>query len=682
MSKKKGYFNEYNIHMGTYSYLPLVSGLLRSFAETEEAIKHNYEFMPFIYEMSDPAAIKAQYVEKPDIAAFSSMMWNERLNYCIAQWVKDQYPNCLIVFGGPNVPMPPQHDIEEWMNAHRFVDVAVRAEGEQAFRDILLRHIESDDFSNIPGVAFRKRDGSVSFCDTQRPHKRDLSENPSPYLEGMYDYLVAQQSENHMWQAIIETNRGCPFPCTFCYWGRGGLSRKYKYHDMERVFAEIDWMGKNKIPYVFNADSNFGMNSRDAEIAEFIVNTKRKYGFPDKFRTCFGKNTDDKIFKIGALFHANNLEKGITLARQSNDPKVLENIRRNNISMETYVNLQKRFNDQNIPVYGELILGLPGETVESWKRGVDELLEAGTKNQIYMYMCQVLTNTEMAEKPYREKFGLVTRRIPLAEIHGSDRPADWVTEYEEIIVQTNSMSMQEWRDLVRFNSTLMLLHSLKVAYYLMIFILVRYNKKMSAFLSFISDRKFTSVPADSSIAAELDFHDSITDRIINKNQHRGTVLENYGNFYWDVEEVGFLRLTQEDRLGKDNVLNKQLYADLKSIVIEFLQKEGFTLDTVQMRQIEEVMGYQSARIPSQSQLKQSGAEYQSYLFHWNLPEYFEKKFSTQEVPLVEKKQILIVERLNYQQNTKDYGRQTILWGRKSGTMLNKVTWNDADSHAP
>ena len=62
-------------------------------------------------------------------------------------------------------------------------------------------------------------------------------------------------------------------------------------------------------------------------------------------------NTNDYDLK-------NKLEKGITLSRQSNDKEVLKIIKRGNIKMSTYVNLQKRFNEARIPVYSELILGL------------------------------------------------------------------------------------------------------------------------------------------------------------------------------------------------------------------------------------------------------------------------------------------------------------------------------------
>ena len=671
--KKTVYFNEYNVRMGEFSYLPLVSGLLRAYAETFQEIRKSYRFMPFVYEMAEPDKILAEYGAPPDLAAFSSVSWNEQLNYHIAQTIKVHHPNCLIVFGGPNVPMPPQHDISDWMAAHPFVDVAVRAEGEEPFAEILMRFRYGRDFHDIPGVAYRRSDGNISFCAQQREFKRNLSEYPSPYLEGLYDNLLARQEPGkQQWQAIVETNRGCPFPCTFCYWGRGGLSRKYKYHDMERVFAEVEWMGKNEIKYVFNADSNFGMNRRDGEIADFIVATKKRYGFPEKFRTCFGKNTDEKIFQIGALLHSNELEKGITLARQSNDETTLKNIRRQNIKMSTYVNLQKLFNDKNIPVYGELILGLPGETVNSWMRGVDELLEAGTRNQLFVYPCQVFANTEMAESDYMKKFQIQTRRIKLAEIHGTARPVDWVTEYEDIVISTYSMTVDDWRRMLRFSYVLMLFHSLKLAYHLMIYLLDDYGIKMSEFLDYVSDRKFKAqAPL---IRAELAFYDSVIDRMLDDGEHRGTVFPEYADFYWDVEEASFLRLTQHHERG----WNADLYEQLKEIVVNFLHQAGSDVSPGENDlKLTEVMLYAQCRLPSQSQLGFGDAWREQRMFSFNVPEYFANRFSTNPVPLQKKPQVMSLDYSNYDNDKRKFARETILWGRKSGTMLVQHSYRDA-----
>lgn len=72
--KNKLYFNEYNVRMGGFSYLPLVSGLLRSYAETFPEIREGYEFMTFIYAMDVPSRILEQYTEPPAVACFSSMI--------------------------------------------------------------------------------------------------------------------------------------------------------------------------------------------------------------------------------------------------------------------------------------------------------------------------------------------------------------------------------------------------------------------------------------------------------------------------------------------------------------------------------------------------------------------------------------------------------------------------------
>lgn len=678
--KKRIYFNEYNVRMGNFSYLPLVSGLLRSYAETFPEVRKNYEFMPFIYDMDVPSRILEQYTEAPDIACFSSVMWNEQLNYHIASQVKKQWPNCLIIFGGPNVPMPPQHSVVDWMAAHPYVDLAVRAEGEEAFVEILKANIESggaldwnntkfNRFGGIAGVAWRRKitpllnDYDIQFCDGQRDFKRSMDEYPSPYLEGLYDYLLEWGGrEGRQFQAIIETNRGCPFPCTFCYWGKGGLSRKFRYKDMDRVFAEIDWMGRNRIKYVFNADSNFGMNDRDHEIADFIVSTKKKYGAPEKFRTCFGKNTDEKIFKIGALFHANQLEKGITLARQSNDVETLKNIRRNNIKMSTYVNLQRQFNDLEIPVYCELILGLPGETRETWRKGVDELLEAGTKNQLFIYLCQVFANTEMAEDEYRKNYGIQTRRIKLAEIHGQERPLDFIQEFEDIVMATNSMPFKDWVESLRFSYVLMLFHSLKIAYYPMIYMLDKWGLKMSEFIAFVAEEKFSLQKAPM-MALELDFYKSLIQRMIVDGDHRGTIMPEYGDLYWDVEETSFLRVTQN---------TNQFYVELLDIIFEFLDQKNINYKN-DLDQLLQSLLYQKLRIPQQPNDKEN--KDREVEFDWNFPLYFEKRFSSDSRLLVDQKQWMKIEPESFE-DLKDFAKRSILWGRKSGTLLVRYAFGD------
>ncbi len=560
MPNKAVYFNEYNIRMGSLSYLPLVSGLLRAHAETSEVVRHEYTFEPFFYANDAPQAILDRY-DDPSVAAFSSFMWNERLNHVVAKEVKQRWPECLIVFGGPQVP----HHPTPYMEEHPWVDVCVRAEGEVAFTEVLERFVETMDFSGIPGVTWLDGENPE-----ERPFSRDLDAFPSPYLEGLFDELVTQD----IFQAIIETNRGCPFHCTFCYWGRGGLSRKYKYFGLERVYRELEWCAKHEIKYIFNADSNFGMNKRDTEIADYLVDLKRRTGFPDKFRTCYGKNTDKKIFAIGSLFHRHKLEKGITLARQSNDKQVLKNIKRGNISMDTYTNLQQRFNQEDIPIYSELILGLPGETVETWERGIDDLLRAGLKNQLFIYFCQVYPNTDLGDPAYQNKFGIQTKRLPLNEIHGTVHDASWVTEYEEIVVGTSAMTTSEWRDMAVLSWMTMLLHSLKLGYFVMEWMF----DKGVPHIDLI--KCFASGPGNGPIAREVDIFRGHADDML-AGHGRGCVIPDCGDIYWDVEEASFIRCMRDP---------DAFYADMLKIL--FIPKDIFNASMT------DIVRYQQSRIPT------------------------------------------------------------------------------------
>lgn len=648
---RKIYFNEFNLRMGKMCYLPLVSGLLRAYAETSGQIKANYQFMPFLYHVDSPANILAKY-DAPDVAAFSVCMWNEQLNLSVAAKVKRRWPDCLIVFGGPQVP----HHPADYFAQYPFIDVTVRAEGEEAFADVLRRNLESNDFSGLPAVSFRDRHtGKVTINELERPFAREIDMYPSPYLEGLYDDLIGAQGETLQFQAIIETNRGCPFLCTYCYWGRGGLTRKYRYHDMDRVFAEIDWCGRNKIRYVFNADSNFGMHPRDKEISEFIVETKKKYGFPEKFRTCFGKNTDDKIFEIGSLFHKHELEKGITLARQSNDEQTLKNIKRSNIKMSTYRNLQARFNNEDIPIYSELILGLPGETVESWKQGIDELLEAGLKNQLFIYLCQVYPNTEMADPEYQKKYGIRTKRIELNEIHGSVRDQSWVTEYEDIVIGSASMSIECWPRMVIFSWITMVLHSMKIGFFLLIYLLDRYNVRPSGLIAYIAEDRMPAATGRV-LRAELAEYNHLLDEMLGRGAGRGTVMPGYGDIYWDVEESSFLRIAEN---------LDQFYAEFYDIVAAFLDEQGIAFDA---EELSDAVRYQRARVPARF----PPSEVQ-YTFPSNMPEYFASRFTSSPVALVPGGQVLHLHPRDFGGDRERFARETILWGRKSGTMLVKAT---------
>lgn len=651
--KKRIYFNEYNVLLEDTTYLPLVSGLLHAHALLSPIIRDNCQFLPYFFHLDSPSNILEHY-ENPYVAAFSISMWNEQLSLRIAREVKTLFPDCVIVVGGAQVP----HSPEAYFEQHPFIDIAVRGEGEEAFTEILECLIDGQGMKGLAGVSWRTPEGEFKHNTVERPFNRDLDIYPSPYVTGLFDDLVKTR-DDLSFQAIIETNRGCPFLCTFCYWGKGGLSRKYRYHNQDRVNAEIEWMGQHRIRYVFNADSNFGMHKRDMETAKFLVETKKKYKFPEKFRTCYGKNTDDKILKVGSFLHDHALEKGITISYQSMSKQVQKNIKRENIKIEVAIRLQKRFGDKGIPIYTELILGLPGETVKSWKDGIDEILSSGFTNQLFIYACLVFHNTDLGDPEYQKEFGIVTQRIEAAEIHARKRPPDWQPEYENILVKTDTMSRGDWHYMMVFSWITMLLHSLKLGYFIFGYLFDRLGCRYSELISYITESRF---PGDkcSMWSKQIAAYNDKARRVLG-GEGRGVVLPEYGEIYWDEDEAGFLLLSEDLDVLYDQTLD---------LVRSFLEDSGREYDDLELT---EIVRYQRMRIPTRTM-----PETTSSAFSFNIPEYFEKLFGPDPIPLTKEAQILDLEPVDFENDKKRYARDNVLWGRKSDLILVNATHRPAE----
>ena len=407
-------------------YLPLVSGILQAYAQSFPTINEAYEFMPFIF-MRDTPENMIKDIEDPFIMAFSVCIWNHQLSLAVAKLIKQRWPACHIVFGGPQV-------LADDKTRYDFIDHIIQEEGEKKFVKLLV-----------------DLDGHIGVNLTED----NLQSYPSPYTLGLYEKTIADNPDM-VFQAIVETNRGCPFTCSFCYWGQGFEEKKVRHHTLEHVRDEAEWIGKHGIKYIFMADANFGMYDRDYDVAKIYCETKEKYGYPEKVRVCYGKNKEENVFKVATLMHSHDLTKAVTLARQSNSEETLRNIRRSNIKLSVYDSLRDRYNEAGIPTYTEIILGMPGETKESFMAGINEI--AGSPTQLFIYHCTILPNTEMFEPEYIRKHGIITVRVPLAEIHCKPRSDGMVQEYEDIVIATNTMSTIEWIQCAVFSWMIQLEH--------------------------------------------------------------------------------------------------------------------------------------------------------------------------------------------------------------------------------
>jgi hypothetical protein len=132
----------------------------------------------------------------------------------------------------------------------------------------------------------------------------------------------------------------------------------------------------------------------------------------------------------------------MTAAVQSMNPVVLKNIERSNIKIETYTQIQREVLAQGMQSYGELILCLPGETKETFFKGISDLMEAGVK-RISAHQLMLLHGAPLSNPESRRRFGLQTLFRVVARDIGN-YTGEPVIETEEMVVSTPTFSFDDY----------------------------------------------------------------------------------------------------------------------------------------------------------------------------------------------------------------------------------------------
>ncbi len=208
-------------------YRSLALGYLRAYAQADSRLS-SVAFTTLDLDTSiDPWWIAYRLLAlepAPDLVAFSVVCWNATRVFDAARVVKRARPDTLVVCGGPEVgPIA-----EEVLCSQPSIDAIVRGEGEASFADLLDARLRSRELSGVPGVTARY-DGSV-VSGPDRDLIDDLDSIPSPYLAGVMTPLDGA--------TYLETYRGCPHRCGYCFEGKG--YGRVRHFSQERVAAEID----------------------------------------------------------------------------------------------------------------------------------------------------------------------------------------------------------------------------------------------------------------------------------------------------------------------------------------------------------------------------------------------------------------------------------------------------------
>ncbi len=392
----------------------------------------------------EPQDLKTALDEAPpDVLGLSNYAWNEELSKHFAIYAKARNPGTLVCMGGPNYPLVDSVRAE-FLRSLDGVDVYVNGptyEGEVAFLNLVERfgdvgrRVEGVLEEAAPGMHFvDPRTGELVKGD-EVPRLRDLDDIPSPYLAGLLDPFLRTG-----YFPLLQTNRGCPFTCTFCNSGVRSNSKVFS-HSVENIQADLVYLAERIKPEITlaMADDNFGMYEQDLEIADFIGHLQGKYGWPRYIRTTTGKNKGERIIQVmrkvnGAL--------PMTSAVQSMNPVALKNIKRSNIKLETYAKIQDELRAQGMQSYGELIMCLPGETKESFLKAIEDFLDAGAK-RVSAHQLMLLHGAELSDPESRERFGFDTRWRMVARNIGN-YTGEPVVEVEEMVVATPQFSYEDY----------------------------------------------------------------------------------------------------------------------------------------------------------------------------------------------------------------------------------------------
>jgi len=421
---------------------PLNIGYIASYCKKRFASKVDITLFKYIDELD-----RAINESPPDILGMSNYVWNHRVSLEMFRMLSKKNPYALKIWGGPNFPMdlPSQ---KKFLNEFSEIDVYVPLEGEIGFSNVIEKVLHSDSkeefrekvlSSPIDNCLFLGLDGKLQYHFTEN-RITNLDEIPSPYTSGVMDKFFDDRLS-----PMLQTNRGCPFACTFCVDGGDGVN-KINSFSLERVYSDIDYIMAHvskKMHDLEISDLNFGMYPRDLQISQYLAKRKKTYDFPHNIHVTTGKNKKERIIKaIECLAGSIRL----CMSVQSMDDDVLKNIRRSNISVEEMMGLAPAIKNSGLDTTSEVILGLPGETFETHLQSLRALLNANM-DHILVYSCMVLIGSQMDTPEQRKKWGLKTKFRILVKDFAKLSNGKKVIEIEEVVIGSNTMTFEDYLNL-------------------------------------------------------------------------------------------------------------------------------------------------------------------------------------------------------------------------------------------
>ena len=444
------------------NHIPLAIGVIGEFLRLNFS-KENLELDLFKRPSQFDTYLKNH---SPDIIMLSNYMWNENLNLFYAQLVKKISPKTLIIMGGPNISIN-LFDKEDFLRENSSIDILVEGDGEIVSLKLLnkyyeldksILHLKSAKTINCFAFDHLNREFLTSNIEDTRlgVEKTSLDEIPSPYLSGLMDVFLEDGAI-----PLLESNRGCPYSCTFCQQGTKYFS-KIRFFEGSRIHDEILYIAKRckelnvNITIVEFADPNFGQYKQDLDVFEGIREAQDLYDFPAVVYCSTGKSQAERIMKHSKILKPGSIM--IRAAMQSMNPETLATVARKNLAKQVF----EDFSKEGVETYSDIMLGLPMETYKSYVDGVLQLIDSNI-DEFSMPQTLVLKGTPMEKTEYLEKYDIKTKSRVIPEctgLYGEDSIE--VHEFEDMIMHTSSMSFDDYLKCRQFVLIVMIFHNTRL----------------------------------------------------------------------------------------------------------------------------------------------------------------------------------------------------------------------------
>lgn len=293
----------------------------------------------------------------PDLIAISLVENTYQLGVDLLTLVPKNIP---VVAGGVFCTYAPQIAIQ-----NPSVDYVCRGEGEMPLLDLCEALADGKPTNKIPNI-WAKIDGAV-FENHLRP-SIDINELPVADFSIFEEALLYTPMQGKVWRAVgFETQRGCPFTCTYCnspsnnvlYKGQNA-GRFYRKKSIEKMKKELDYLVQKHNPELiyFVADTFLAMSPKELdEFSEFY----QHYRFPFWMNTraeTINEHSAQHLAKMNCLRFNIGIEHG--------NPEFRKNVLRRDVSNEKTIEAFHRA-AKYADVYtccANSIIGMPTETPE------------------------------------------------------------------------------------------------------------------------------------------------------------------------------------------------------------------------------------------------------------------------------------------------------------------------------